>query len=437
KYCSSISKANYYWVPIDLLVLSGILSEQYDLKVLDAIIDKKSIDEAFREIVAFGPDVIISLTSTTTWKIDFSFLKDLKKAINPQIIISGGIVLTKSRFILETYPFIDACLLDFTIAEIIHYIEGSGDLYNLTYRDGNHIVEAPRKSAGYFSLMKPRHDLFPIGKYRYPISVYHPSTCVITSMGCPFQCTFCVPATIPYRKRNIVDTISELQYIQSLGIKEVVFQDSTFTADKDYTKHLCLEMIRGNITLDWLCLTRVDCVDRELLLLMKRAGCHSIEFGVETGDQSIMQRIAKGITLEDVKTAFHLCREIGIKTCAFFILGLPGQDVLSIEKTIAFALEIDPDTASFSLPMPHYGTPLGDDIIKYNDQLCEFSDTQVTKRVNDVVDDKTLLKLRNKAYRKFYFRPGYILRQLASIRNYHHFTLMSAEFVSLVRRYII
>ena len=324
KYCTSVSKASYYWAPVDLLVLSGILHGKYSLKVLDAIIEKKSPGTAYRDIVAYSPDVIISLTSSATWKMDFKFLKDVKKAVNCRIVLSGGIALLQGRYILESNDFIDACLLDFTTKEIVNYIESIDGVRNMIYRSGDKIVEAAGKVEEGFSIPVPRHELFPIKKYNYPVSIYHPSTCLIASLGCSHKCSFCVPATIPYRVRNIDNTIDELKYIRSIGIREVVFQDSTFSADKEHARRLCARMIAEKIGLSWVCLTRVDSVDEELLALMKEAGCHTVEFGVESGDDATLARVNKGTTKEDVRNAFKLCKRAGIRTCAFVILGLPG-----------------------------------------------------------------------------------------------------------------
>ena len=360
----------------------------------------------------------------------------MKDLFGCKIVLSGGIVLSKSRYILENYPFVDACLMDFTSKEILKYLENNDTVFNMAYRKENVIVDARMSVENNFSYSVPKHELFHINRYKYPISIYHPSTCLISSLGCPYRCTFCVPSTIPYRVRDIANVIEELKHIASLGIKEVVFQDSTFSADREHAKLLCEKMLSEKIGLSWICLTRVDCVDEKLLLLMKKAGCHTIELGVEAGDDATLERVSKGITRKKVLDAFTTCRRAGIRTCAFFIIGLPGQDASSIKKMIDFAVEIDPDAASFSFAMPLFGTKMTDEIMDGKQQLYEVNDVQINVKVNSKVDTDELLRLRNQAYRKFYFRPGYIIRQLFSLKTFYQFRLMAMEFIALLRKYV-
>lgn len=441
KYCTSISKSNYYWPAIDLLVLSGICYQDHEIFVIDSIIEKWDEVRTRGEIEKIDPDIIIFVTCSASWKSDFSFVEKIKRKIDCLLIVSGGFLLFKVREVLENYQFLDAVLLDFTSSDILYYLRKEyRKIKSISYRLGKRlIINERRPFVGSFSYPVPRHELFPLKKYVFPLQIRPVYTCVIASLGCPYSCSFCIPGTLGYRKRLVSNVIEELEHVWSLGIDEVLFQDSTFTADGKYVQNLCLQMIRKKLKMHWICLTRVDRVDKKTLVLMRKAGCHSIQFGVESGEEEILQKIDKRITKNMAKKAFNLCREIGIKTNGFFILGIPGETENTILKTINFAKELECDVASFSLAMPHFGTRMGKQaeeeklvkgrIDRYDDALIPVIETKELPR-------ERLLNLRTRAYREFYFRPSFVLKKILSIRSITEFKIYFKEFLGLLKSII-
>jgi len=224
-----------------------------------------------------------------------------------------------------------------------------------------------------------------------------------------------------FRKRSPENVVDEVQHvIDEYGVDEIYFDDDCFTLDRKRLIKICEEIVRRHIEVKWMCQARVDNVDQEMLEAMKRAGCHYIKYGVESGSQEMLDAMKKGITLKDVRKAFKLTRKVGIKTQAFFLLGLPWETHETIQKTIEFAKEIKPDSAQFAVVVPHPGTELYDlclekGWLKY--ESWEDFDCRKALIETDSLSAKDVENYRIKAYREFYLRPSYILRTTLRLWN--------------------
>ena len=269
-YCSFTSKGNYYWPPLDLLVLSGILFEYYEVKVIDAVVEKLSSEDCFKKIIQENADTIIFLAGTASWKADLSLISQIKRNREITAVASGGLLLHKGYEFMKRFEFLDAIILDFTTNDILKFLENKSDkIDNMIYRrDGDIIVgvkTSPRKD---FRFPIPRHELFPITKYRMPTAKRKPFSVVITTFGCPFKCRFCIGSTIGYKSRSIENIIEELEYISSLGIREIFFLDYTFTVGKKRVIEICKSMIQKQIDFTWSCQAHSATLDEEMLMIM-------------------------------------------------------------------------------------------------------------------------------------------------------------------------
>ncbi len=428
QYCSSISKASYYWPPIDLIMLSGFLHERYEVRVIDAIIRRIPRARCLEEIVAWRPDVVIFLTGVTSWPADLAFVREIKERTGALILGSGGVLLFEGTPILEANEHLDAIILDFTAGrDVVAFIEGAGDgeteLPNLSYRRHGKVVPGRRLEAGRtFTVPVPRHELFDLSRYRLPHGRRRPLTSVMISDGCPYTCSYCVASPLRYRYRPLDNVMAEFEHLASIGVKELFFKDFTFGVRKDLALQLCEEMVRRRLDLTWIAACRVDTVDRELLQAMKRAGCHTIQFGVETADVELLKRYRKKISLDRTRQTFELCREIGIRTLAHFILGLPGETKESIRQTVDYAKALQCDYASFNVVIPQVGTDLRRLVIEkgyYRPEVKTFD----SGRAYPVVETERLSRdelweYRNRAIRSFYLDPRYIWRRVTSVRTW-------------------
>jgi radical SAM superfamily enzyme YgiQ (UPF0313 family) len=416
-YCSKVSKANYINQPTDLLIQSGILKD-YELTVIDCIADRIGIDECMQKISEIDPYAIIFISGAVSFNEDIAFLRRVAKKTSALLIGSGDVFMEMGDNILKKYSFIDCCILDFTTKDILNYLDGR-DADNMIYRKGGKIIIGPKVSKE-FDIPIPRHDLFRSRNYAFPFVRKEPFTTVLISYGCPFKCQFCVMGRLNYKIRSNDAIIEELKYIKKLGIDEIYFNDQTFGVNKKIANSLLRRMIP--LKLSWTCYWRVDLTDEKTLVLMKKAGCHTIMYGVESGNQDVLDRNSKGITKQQIISAFKLCRKHGIRTAATFILGLPGDNKESCEETIRFALEIRCDYASFNTPVPRMGTELRrlaikQGLVNAEKYVMDQSGNYVIMG-NENMTAAEIKKARDEAIRRFYFRPSYILKRLFGIRNF-------------------
>jgi len=232
-------------------------------------------------------------------------------------------------------------------------------------------------------------------------------------------------ATLPYKYRLVSNIEKELKMLNSMNVKEIYFSDQTFGALKNRAVDICDMMIRNKFNFGWVCFSRADITDYQMLQKMKRAGLHTMIFGVESGKESILKEYNKDISADKLLETFNNCRKLGIKTVGTFIIGLPEDDKDSILETISFAKKLDCDYASFNIYVPRMKTELRrkiiaedseHDSIKVMDQSGSYS-VMGTKHLS--VQD--VIRLKNMAVRHFYFRPAYLLKRLRSLKNLDDF----------------
>jgi len=439
-YCSAVSKANYYWPAIDLLILSGILGKRYKVQVLDAIAERLDPEGCLERIKNEGCKAVVFLTGTASWQIDFEFISRIKAENREiQIIGNGDILLYDAENFMKKYPYLDAVLFDYTSPDILSYLGKDRDqISSMAFRDnGKIVIKKQPVRVSEFSYPVPHHRKFPLKKYMLVHGKRFPFTTVQTTFGCPFKCTFCVAATLGFKYRNVDNVMEELREISSIGIKEVFFTDFTFEARKENTLAICKNIIKEKLDLTWVCSSRANTLDEELLKLMKDAGCHTILLGVESGDEEMLRNYSKGVTKDQMRKAFSLCKKMNIRTLGHFIIGLPGETEETVKKTIAFAKELDCDIASFNIAVPALGTPLRETALKHgwlSENTLEFdaSDSFPVIETPEFSKEQAW-QWRNRAIRQFYFRPSYWWKTAFSSRSFYQWKVLVLNGAAVVK----
>lgn len=423
-FCSKTSRSNYLFPPIDLLILSGRLSQNYNVIVMDAIAEKLNFGAAIEKIKSMDLEAVVSLVGAVTYASDFAFLRMIKETCPAPIICIGDVVLERPKDILNEYGFLDAILFDFTSEDPLHYLAGNLDkIENMALRTPDGIIEKriKRDNEIPFDLPVPRHELFFGKNYRLPFTGGKPFTVVLTDFGCPFACAFCVMPALGYKYRAIDNVVSELSHIHALGIKEIFFLDQTFGAVKERALRLCRKMIENNFGFGWTCFTRADLLNENDLKVMKEAGCHTVIIGAESGEEAILKIYRKGCDLNKIKSFFGLCRRLKLRTIGTFIIGLPEDTPESCLKTIRFARQLNCDFASFHVAVPRAETPLRKKALQMGlteskllpmDQSGSFVAMPSQKLTKEAI-----IKLKAKAVRSFYLRPRYLLNRVISCRS--------------------
>jgi anaerobic magnesium-protoporphyrin IX monomethyl ester cyclase len=434
-YCSKVNKANYVEHPVDFIYLTGTLEGQTEYRIIDAIVDKLDSAACLTRILDFKPDVVIFLSGWVSWIEDFQFMATVKKNLPfSRFIGMGDLFLDREIFLKNEW--IDAILYDFRNGDILEYLRGNiPAVSNMLLRQNGNLIDkklAKNQAAKTFQSVLPRHDLFLKHAYSFPFAKRLPFTTVLTDFGCPFQCQFCIYSEIGYRAGDLATVCKELEYIHSLGIREIFFKDQTFAPDPKRGEAICRFMIDKKMDFSWTCFLRVTQAKPDFLKLLKEAGCHTIIFGVETANQDDLDKYHKQTTIEDIRCAIRAMRQAGLRTVCTFILGFPNEDKASIQNTIRFALELDPDYAAFNTYVPKteaMGFDSSPD--RGHDQSGIESGNNAG---NGVLTGKEIVDLRRQAVRRFYLRPRYILRRLLQIKSGVELKMHLKSFLFLVKQ---
>jgi len=439
-YCSQISKGTYYWPPLDLLVLSGILKNHCEIKVLDALVAGLSREAANAIITSFSPDYIISLAGAASWNDDMDFLFNLKKIWKGCLVLSGDYPLARPQDVIKDYSFIDALLLDFTESDIVEFI------CQKKIKGAKNIItkEDPTKTnlicSKEFSMPVPLHEVFSLQMYHLPHLRHHPFATIMTDFGCPFNCTFCPFERIGYKLRSIKNIAEELQYLNGLKIREIWLRDQSFGSAKKHALDFCRLVKEFGNFFSWSCEMRVDAADEELFRAMKEAGCHTVMFGVETAQEKVLNAHKKGITIQQVRIAFRLAEKFGLKRLAHFILGLSGETIDSQLMLIDFALQLNPDYGVFNIAAPLWNTSFREEVM--SNQLLIDDKIEVDSSCSYPVWESEKLKrseiwrIRKLALRRFYLRPAYVLKQLRSLKTRYQLYMLFKEGAHLLCKVI-
>jgi radical SAM superfamily enzyme YgiQ (UPF0313 family) len=315
---------------------------------------------------------------------------------------------------------------------LLEYLAGKRkkeNLDGLAFSESGEIVDLPQRShlENLDSMLFPARDLVSIKKYsKFIESRKKPATTIITSRGCPFDCTYCSKPIFGRlcRERSPENILEEMELLKErYGIKEFIFYDDTFTLNRDRVAKLCRLLIDKKINVYWKCETRVNLVDEELLKLMKAAGCYLIGYGIESGSQRVLDVLKKGITRAEVIKAADITKKAGIEVLGYFMLGIPGEKEKEIEETIRFAKDLNIDYAQFSIATAYPGTELYQIAKKENKIPKDWQNSfYALGRAEKIIslcelDPDTLKKYLKKAYRSFYFRPSYLKRKLIQMNS--------------------
>lgn len=276
-----------------------------------------------------------------------------------RIVIGGPHATLAGATILEEIPEADFVLSGEGEISFPKLVSGAvpASIPGLSYRDGGRIVEG-RKA-------EPVGDLdtlpFPDRDSFHPAGNVYESNSVMTSRGCPNNCAFCASPVIWDRKvrfRSSGNIMDELDLLKRRGVRELHFCDDTFTFNKRRLMSVLDGMIERSLGFEWICDTRLNCLDREILEKMKEAGCVRVKFGVESGSERVLREISKGITREMALEKSAVIRELGLSFAAYFMIGFPDETDGEARQTIELARSIGADYYSLSILSPYFGTDI-------------------------------------------------------------------------------
>ena len=425
----------YLEYPIYLAYIVAVLEEAgLEVAFIDAVMEEMSI-EAFSEAVAkIGPDLVVIECSTPSIYYDLESARAAKEStVGTFVALIGSHPTFFHQEILGENPAVDGIVrgeAEMTIKHLALAL-GEGDdlsgVLGLSYRQGDEIRVNPDRPLieDLDSMPFPARHIVSQDGYRAAIYSGDRPTAMVSSRGCPYHCVYCLwPDTLyghRFRARSAVNVVDEMEHVvRDYGVDEIYFDDDCLTLSKKRVLEMCRLLLERGVVVDWIVQARVDTVDREVLAAMKEAGCHYILFGVESGSPKMLEVMKKRITLDRVREAFKDCRELGIKTQAFFLFGVPGETEETIEETIEFAKELDADSTQFAIAIPHPGTELYQTCM--DNGWLVFDSWEDFAAENSLIETEELTRAdveraRIRAYRRYYFTPRFVAKSVLRVRS--------------------
>jgi radical SAM superfamily enzyme YgiQ (UPF0313 family) len=410
--------------PIGLAYMAAVLEQNgFEVKIMDCPVCEINHEQLKAELTSFEP-TLIGITSMTP--MIPSALKSARVAEeacpDAKVIMGGPHATFADKQILTEEAAVDIVVRgegEETLLELAQHspkLEKLHEIKGITFRKNDQIIQTPDRPfiQNLDELPRPAYKYIPIEKYRIQGERLLP---IMTSRGCPFQCSFCVASQMfgaKFRARNPKNVLDEMEWLRDeYGAEGIAFQDDTLTFDRKRILEICDGIIERKIRLPWGCGTRADTVTKEILAKMRTAQCNEVCFGVESGCQRIRDALKKKVSTEQCENAIKWAKEAGIFVTVSVILGYPGEIKETLQQTLDFVRRVEPDDVWLCHATPYPGTELralvesmgwkmSEDWTLYNMMYPVFEDP--------LLPAEEISRMRRTFYDKFY-SPRYVLRQ--------------------------
>jgi anaerobic magnesium-protoporphyrin IX monomethyl ester cyclase len=434
--------------PLGLAYMAAVLDQNgFEVKIFDCPVCEMDHNKLKTELDAYQPTIVGIGSMTPTIESALKSARVAKEACPNATVVMGGPHATfADTEILSTEKAVDIIVRgegEETIVELAQQspqLEKISDIKGITFRKDNQIIQTSTRPfiQDLDALPRPAYKYLPMEKYRITGKTLLP---IITSRGCPFQCSFCVASQMfgqRFRMRSPKHVLDELEWLRDeYGAEGIAFQDDTLTFNKKRATEICEGMIERKINLPWGCGTRADVVTKDVLAIMAKAHCNETMFGIESGCQRMRAVLKKGVTNQHCENAIKWAKEAGMFVTVSVILGYPGETKESLQETLDFARKLEPDDVWLCHATPYPGTYLRELVKSYGWKMSE--DWELYNTMNPIFEDpalpaKEIAEMRKSFYNKFY-SPKYIMRQ--AVKGYLKGNLYSKIMTRTAANYML
>ena len=421
--------------PFTLALLASLLRTRgHAVRLVDLTASRQSVEDLIDTLDAesFAPTLILFPSTTPTLDADAAAMARLKAKYGAPVFCFGPHASTVPVASMERAPEVDGMFVgepeDGALAlAALASLDELDTIPSLTFRRGPEIV--PHRSrgsfAGFLDAPQPAWDLLDITKYSLPL-VGRPYVIVETSRGCPYSCDFCVAPIHQghkFRERSAKALVDEIERChRELGVDFFYLWGDTVTLNVKSFSAFCDELIARNLPIQWFGNARADnLTDPAFVHRLKRAGCWMLALGIETESDEVRKDMVKRLEGQKIRAAFRNMRDAGVRSFAFFIFGYPGETVSSMSQTVEYAIELDPDFANFYPAVPYPGTALYDKSIREGllspEAGADWSRMEYSYYLlkGNGLDDRIVMDAINRAKRRFFLRPAYLMRHAGDV----------------------
>ena len=369
--------------PLGLAYIAAVLERNnYDVRIFDLTLeDNKPFETRVKEIIDFSPE-IVGISAMSHNYINASKVALRIKTMTKASIVFGGPHPTIMPEEVLKNENIDLVIMgegeDIFLKLCQNY--QNKEFYGidgLCFKDNNEIIVQPKKQfiENLDEIPFPARHLLKFDSYTLVDDYGNKMVTIMSSRGCPYGCTYCYKGLFgkTYRQRSSQNIVDEIKYcVNKFGSKSFYFIDDLFTLNLKRVEELTDTIKKEDIDIRWQCLARVNNATPQMFRKMKESGCYKVHFGIESGNQNILNKVKKGITLDQVRDAVKYCKDTNIKTKGYFMIGMPGDTKETMQDTLDFADELKLDEVMFSITTPFPGTELWKTIDK--DKIKSLSD---------------------------------------------------------------
>lgn len=407
-FAGRVRRYNRAFPPLDLLSAAAVLRRAgHSVSLSDA---RARPD---RPALVGQPDLVaVTLSPLDRWQCPNTDLAQADRFLAPfprdRTVLLGAQVTLRPEAVLRRLSVAGAVLGE-PEDGLLALADGGrvGEVPSSAALRGDAFVRAPDGPAvDVAALPAPAFDLVSAADYRYEVLGSHLGLLELTR-GCPWRCKYCLLTMYGkrYRKKSVPQMLAEIDAAWASGVRVAYFQDLEFTADRERVVALCEALIARRSPLVWACQTRPDTVDKALLVLMRRAGCALIQYGVESGVPRVLALTEKRQTREEAEAAVRWAHEVGLRTLCYFLLGLPTETRDEMWRTYAFAEQLSPTYASFQVATPYPTTPFFDELGLDGGELFP-------SEYPSALSGDTLRGLAREFTLRYHLRPAYLRQRL-------------------------
>lgn len=415
---------DYQYPLIGLAYLAAVLEKEgHSVMVIDCPPQHLTYGHIDQELSRFHPDIVGITSVTATFNSALKVAQNTKQTCPKALVVLGGphVTITDDQFLLQ-HPEVDVVVKgegEQTIVELARYVTGTknlNDVAGIAFNSKGQVVHTANRPCiqNLDDLPYPAYHYFPLIKYRIFKKIGVP---ILTSRGCSSSCSFCLIPQIAgnnFRARSPASVLNELQALKErYHIDFVTFNDEIFTYDKQRVLDFCSGIKQRKIKVPWDCQTRVDLISKELLNAMKEANCQSINFGVESANQGLLNAMKKGTTVQQNAAAIRMAKESGLSVTVSLVIGYPGETDQTIHQTIDFIKRTEPDDLYLFLATPFPNTQLRDDVSDLGWKMSQdwnSYEMQTASFESQGIPFDRINKMREVFYNQLY-SPTYILKQ--------------------------
>ncbi|MFC1849166.1 B12-binding domain-containing radical SAM protein [candidate division CSSED10-310 bacterium] len=417
-------------MPLSMALMAGGLESQVEVCVIDAVNEELNREQLNKRIAAYQPDLTIINCSTPSIYEDMA-IAGAARAKGSLTAVFGQHADAIPHEVMESHQEIDFCFIQEPEVVAGNFVRAWNEnkplqaVPGLAFRqpDNGIMVNDRHPSVSLEDFPKPARHLLKNELYRLPDGDLY--TLVLASRGCPYNCPFCIAPPFhgsKLRLREPTSLVAEVEDVyHTMGIKSFLFQADLFTAHKQWVMEICELILAKKLKIRWICNSRVDTVDEEMLRMMRRAGCFLMAVGIESGSPQMLTILGKKPDLQKIKWMVNTCHKVGIKTNGSFVIGYPGETEETLAETEALVMQLPLDFAVFLTATPFPGTLFYQDVTRPDSPYTVHKEWNkfcyVDYTLQGGLPEETVKQFSDRMLRKYFLSFHYLKLRLSDLKH--------------------